>query len=81
MDQMQKVIELARQIRERNTKPLKQPLRLLTIVHPDTRILQALDGRLSEYIYQETNVRELSTCSDPEKYGVLRAEPNFAVSH
>ena len=77
---MQKVIELGRVIRDRKSKPLKQPLRQLTIVHPDTAVLQSLQGELSEYIYQETNVRELATCSDPQKFGSLRAEPVFAVS-
>ena len=77
---MQKVIELGRVIRDRKSKPLKQPLRQLTIVHPDAAVLQSLQGELSEYIYQETNVRELATCSDPQKFGTLRAEPVFAVS-
>lgn len=80
VDQMQRVIELARQIRERKTKPLKQPLKHLTIVHPDQKVLDALSGYLSEYIYQETNIRELDTCNDPEKFGVLKAEPVFSVS-
>lgn len=79
MDQMQKVIELGRVIRERKSKPLKQPLRQLTIVHPDTAVLHSLKGELSEYIYQEVNVRDLATCSNPQKFGSLRAEPIFAV--
>lgn len=76
---MQLVIELGRVIRDRKSKPLKQPLRKLTIVHPNTAVLHSLKGELSEYIYQETNVRELATCSDPQKFGTLRAEPVFAV--
>jgi isoleucyl-tRNA synthetase len=77
---MQNVIELGRVIRDRKTKPLKQPLRRLTVVHPDPGVLAALEGELAEYIYQEVNVREMATCSDPEKFGTLCAEPVFAVS-
>ena len=80
MEQMQKVIELARTIRERKGRPLKQPLRQLTVVHPAPAVLRALEGELAEYVYQETNVREMRTCDDPERFGTLRAEPVFSVS-
>ena len=79
VDQMQKVIELGRVIRDRKSKPLKQPLRQLTIVHHDEAVLSSLQGELSEYVYQETNVKELAVCSDPQKFGTLRAEPVFSV--
>ena len=49
---MQSVIELGRVIRERKGRPLKQPLRRLTVVHPNREVLGALEGELSEYIYQ-----------------------------
>jgi len=76
---MQSVIELGRVIRERKARPLKQPLRSLTVVHPDRGVLADLEGELAEYIYQEVNVREMTMCSDPEEFGTLRAEPVFAV--
>ena len=84
--QMQKVIELACQIRERHSKPLKQALQFLAIVHPKEilLILQAPDERLLKYTYQETDVRDirdLRTCNDPEICGVITAELNVAVSH
>ena len=41
---MQRVIDLARVLRERHSKPLKQPLRRLTIVHPDPAFLSDLAG-------------------------------------
>lgn len=79
VDQMQRVIELARVIRDRTKKPLKQPLRQLTVVHPSERVLRSLTGDLAEYIYQETNVREMRTSNDPEQFGTVRAEPVFSV--
>ena len=42
---MQRVIDLARVLRERHSKPLKQPLRRLTVVHPDDNFLADLTGR------------------------------------
>ena len=53
---MQRVIELARTLRERRAKPLKQPLARLTVVHPDSAFLADLDGRLRAYILSEVSV-------------------------
>lgn len=56
---MQAVIELARTIRERHAKPLKQPLRSLVVVHPDASFLADLDGELKQYVLDEVR----HTCS------------------
>ncbi len=56
--QMQAVIELARTIRERHTKPLKQPLRSLVVVHSDESFLADLYGELKQYVLEE--VRPMS---------------------
>jgi hypothetical protein len=50
---MQAVVELARTIRERHTKPLKQPLRSLVVVHSDASFLADLDGELKHYVLEE----------------------------
>lgn len=50
---MQTVIEHARTIRERAAKPLKQPLRALTVVHADAAFLADLDGDLRAYVLEE----------------------------
>ena len=42
---MQRVIELARVIRERHLKPIKTPLRELVVVHPDQSFLADLAGK------------------------------------
>ncbi|OCT47064.1 Isoleucine--tRNA ligase, cytoplasmic [Cladophialophora carrionii] len=66
---MQKVIELARQSRERRTIGLKTPLMTLVVIHKDQQYLddvQSLEG----YITEELNVRDLVLSSDEEKYNV-----------
>ena len=44
VQRMQRVIELARVIRERHFKPIKSPLRQLVVVHPDQAFLDDLAG-------------------------------------
>lgn len=66
---MQKVIELARQSRERRTMGLKTPLKTLVVIHKDQEYLddvQSLEG----YITEELNIRDLVLSSDEEKYNV-----------
>lgn len=76
---MMTVIDLARNIRERNNKPLKTPLREMVVVHPDADFLEDITGKLLEYVREELNVRSLVPCNDPLKYASLRAEPDFSV--
>ncbi|KAG1672606.1 hypothetical protein FOA52_002086 [Chlamydomonas sp. UWO 241] len=77
VDRMQRVVDLARTIRERKNLPLKKPLRLLVVVHTDREFLDDIDGELREYVCSELNVRTLETCSDPLRYATLRAEPDW----
>jgi len=42
---MQAVIEAGRTIRERHNRPLKQPLRKVTVVHSDKEFLEDITGR------------------------------------
>ena len=41
---MQRVIELARVVRERHARPIKTPLRELVVVHPDESFLSDIAG-------------------------------------
>jgi isoleucyl-tRNA synthetase len=41
---MQAVIEAGRTIRERHDRPLKQPLRRVTVVHSDKEFLEDITG-------------------------------------
>jgi isoleucyl-tRNA synthetase len=43
---MQAVIEAGRAIREKNNRPLKQPLRRVVVVHPDPDFLADITGGL-----------------------------------
>ncbi len=43
---MQRVIELARVVRERHNRPIKTPLRELVVVHPDESFLSDIAGPL-----------------------------------
>eukprot|EP01025_Chloroclados_australasicus_P032407 TRINITY_DN32893_c0_g2_i4.p1 TRINITY_DN32893_c0_g2~~TRINITY_DN32893_c0_g2_i4.p1 ORF type:complete len:1193 (+),score=122.61 TRINITY_DN32893_c0_g2_i4:332-3580(+) len=79
VERMQRVIELARTIRERKSVPLKFPLKNLVVVHTDEEFLFDVEGELKEYVIEEVNVRNLTTCKDPLKYATLRAEPNWQV--
>jgi len=50
---MQQVIELSRTIRERHAKPLKMPLRSLTVVAADASFLADLNDELKHYVLEE----------------------------
>ncbi|KAK8675691.1 hypothetical protein V6N13_033755 [Hibiscus sabdariffa] len=76
---MMRIIDLARNIRDRHNKPLKTPLREMVVVHPDEDFLDDIAGKLREYVLEELNVRSLVTCKDTLKYASVRAEPDFCV--
>jgi isoleucyl-tRNA synthetase len=44
VSRMQAVIEAGRTIRERHNRPLKQPLRKVTVVHSDKEFLEDITG-------------------------------------
>ncbi|GAB2218562.1 hypothetical protein Drorol1_Dr00001789 [Drosera rotundifolia] len=79
VSRMMKVIDLARNIRERHNKPLKTPLRRMVVVHPDVDFLDDITGRLGEYVREELNIRSIDSCNDPLKFASLRAEPVFSA--
>jgi isoleucyl-tRNA synthetase len=66
---MQKVIELARQSRERRTVGLKTPLKTLVVIHKEKQYLDDVKS-LEGYIAEELNVRDLVLSSDEDKYNV-----------
>ncbi|GMH37086.1 hypothetical protein BSKO_04959 [Bryopsis sp. KO-2023] len=79
VDRMQRVIELARYIREQKKKPIKMPIKSLTVVHPDDGFLADITGELKEYVIDEINTVGLEVCSDPKKYATLKAEPDWKL--
>ncbi|XP_003385671.1 PREDICTED: isoleucine--tRNA ligase, cytoplasmic [Amphimedon queenslandica] len=73
---MQRVIDLARYIRESKVLPVKYPLPEVVVVHRDPVCRKQLLS-LKSYILEELNVKELSLVEDDSKYGVkLTAEPD-----
>ena len=66
---MQRVIELGRVSRERRMIGLKQPLKTLVVIHPQSDYLEDLRALETE-ITEELNVRELILTSDESKYQV-----------
>ncbi|CAM0143101.1 isoleucine--tRNA ligase [Umbelopsis sp. WA50703] len=66
---MQAVIDLGRNIRERNTISLKTPLKELVVIHPDAQYHEDIKA-LEKYIYEELNVRDIVVTSDENKFGI-----------
>ena len=76
---MQAVIETGRLLRDRNTLPIKYPLKEVVLVDVNPTVLS--DARsLESYIVSELNVRKLTVSSDKTKYAVqLTAKPNHML--
>lgn len=77
VSRMQSVIELGRVTRERNTLPLKYPLKEVVAIHRDPEALNDIKS-LQSYIMEELNVREVKVTQDKSSYGAhLVAEADF----
>ncbi|KAK3103923.1 hypothetical protein FSP39_022930 [Pinctada imbricata] len=74
---MQSVIELGRVIRDRNTLPIKYPLKEVVAINRDPVALEDIKS-LVRYIKEELNVKELTVTTEKSKFGAhLVAEPDF----
>ncbi|PWN22588.1 hypothetical protein BCV69DRAFT_281573 [Microstroma glucosiphilum] len=69
---LQTIIELTRNVREKNTLPIRVPLKELVVFHSDRQYLDDVNA-LSSYITEELNVRDLSLSQDEEACGVRYA--------
>ncbi|KAF5322692.1 hypothetical protein D9619_001556 [Psilocybe cf. subviscida] len=79
VQRMQAVIELGRNVRERNNLSLKVPLRELLVFHPDEQYLADIKP-LQRYIESELNVRDIVFTSDEALSGVhYRVVADWAV--
>lgn len=47
VDRMQRVIDLARVLREQRKKPIKMPIKGMIVVHPDEHFLADIMGELT----------------------------------
>ena len=79
VDRMQTVIEIARTIRDRKTRPLKVPLKEMTVVHPDEHFLADLMGALKVYLSEEINVRVIHASTDVARFATAIAEPVWSA--
>ncbi|KAL5256444.1 hypothetical protein ACHWQZ_G011623 [Mnemiopsis leidyi] len=76
---MQSVIETGRVLRDRNTIPIKYPLKEVVLVDADPATLSDAKS-LESYIVSEMNVKKLTVSSDKQKYDVkLTAKPNHMI--
>ena len=66
---MQKIIDLARNIRERKLISLKMPLNELIVLHHEPAYLEDIKS-MGKYIREELNVLNLTLTSDEKKYGI-----------
>lgn len=78
VDRMQQVILLGRQKRNQEKVKVKIPLRKLTIIHKDPKVLDELK-KLEFYVKSELNVKELEYSQDEASYIKLYAKPNAPV--
>ena len=69
VNNMQRVIELGRVIRDRKTLPLKYPLAKVVVISRDESIPKDVE-ELSDYIKSELNVLDLETTDNKDQYGV-----------
>ena len=76
---MQSVIEAGRVLRDRNTLPIKYPLKEVVVVDSDDTLLAGATS-LESYIVSELNVRKLTVSSDKQKCDVkLTVKPNHML--
>lgn len=79
VNNMQRVIELGRVIRDRKTLPLKYPLAQVIVISRDEKVTQDVH-ELEDYIKLELNVEQLVTTDDKEKFGVkIKAQPDIKL--
>ncbi|MCK6594490.1 MAG: isoleucine--tRNA ligase [Bacteriovoracaceae bacterium] len=75
---MQQLILLGRQKRNLVNIKVKTPLRSLTIIHKDQKLLDEIN-KLSDYIKMELNVKEIKLSTKEEEFINLFAKPNLPV--
>lgn len=78
VSRMQQIILLGRQKRNQVQIKVKTPLRKLTIIHKDSELLAEV-GKLSGYIKNELNIKEIDFSQDESQFIRLYAKPNLPV--
>ncbi len=75
---MQQLILLGRQKRNLVQIKVKTPLKRLTIIHKDQKLLNEI-SKLSEYIQTELNIKQIEYSTQEDKFIRLYAKPNLPV--
>ena len=78
VDRMQQLILLGRQKRNHVQIKVKTPLRRLTIIHKDQKLLNEIQ-KLSEYIRAELNIKNIELSTQENDFINLYAKPNLPV--
>lgn len=78
VDRMQQLILLGRQKRNNVQIKVKTPLRALTVIHKEQKLLDEI-SKLDEYIKIELNVKEVKYSTNETAYINLFAKPNLPV--
>ena len=79
IQRMQSVIDVVRKLRNKHTRPVKTPIKEITIVHGDESFLADISNQLQEYVAEECNVMNIVVCSDVLKFSKLKAVPDWSV--
>lgn len=78
VDRMQQVVILGRQKRINESVKVKTPLKTLTVIHQDDKLLKEM-SKLEEYLKTELNVKTVEYSTKEDQFVVLSAKPNLPV--
>lgn len=78
MDRMQQIILLGRQKRTEVKIKVKTPLKRLSIIHKDEKLLKEI-SKLESYIKTELNIQNVVYETEEDKFISLYAKPNLPV--
>jgi len=78
MNNMISVIELGRQLREKNKILLKKPIAYLEVINFNTNFIDNLKI-VEQYVIEELNANEILYNVEEEKFLKVSAKPNFEV--
>lgn len=78
IEHMKLAIELGRVGRDHREIALKQPLREVTVIHRDNRVLEAIKS-LEPYVLTELNVRQANYSTKESQYVMLKADADGRV--
>lgn len=79
VERMMQIILLGRQRRNQIQVKVKTPLRSLTIIHKDSKLLAEIKDHLEPYIQNELNIKNIQYSTSEADFIRLTAKPNSPV--